>query len=159
MHCIEGFIAREDELRRGTASLPGARVVPLLLGFGFLPSSSLIDENDQVPFEHLVKLTVPLARWAEEQSRRFPLAYVETDYFGGTGGQAAMVWARGCRVFGPVSTSNFRDDERVADPLLEGAINQAMRHLGVKRGAARDEFEALGLGRHRCNESWLSNDS
>src|SRR3989440_7835863 len=36
------------------------------------------------------------------------------------------------------------------------AFNQALRQLGVPRGAAFDEFEAVGLGRHRHTEDWLA---
>jgi hypothetical protein len=34
------------------------------------------------------------------------------------------------------------------------AFNQALRNLGVDRGAAFDEFDALNLGRHRHTENW-----
>jgi hypothetical protein len=36
------------------------------------------------------------------------------------------------------------------------AFNQALRQLGVTRGAAFDEFEAVNLGRHRHTEDWLA---
>jgi hypothetical protein len=157
-HHIRGFIARQDDLRKAAASLPGAQVVPLSLGFGFLPvTEQLAGDDEPAPFEHLERLTARLGAWAEEQSRTFPLAYVETDYFGGDGWQAAMAWVGGGAVFGPVRTSDLWEGGKfVPTPLLEGAINRAVRHLGVERGAARDEFDALGLGRHRDNESWLS---
>ena len=41
-------------------------------------------------------------------------------------------------------------------PLLERAINRAVRHLGVERGGSLYEFDALGLGRHRSNEAWVA---
>jgi hypothetical protein len=66
-----------------------------------------------------------------------------------------VAWVGGRLVFGPVRTSDLREgDKFVPTPLLEG--DRAVRHLGVERGSARDEFDALGLGRHRSNESWLS---
>jgi hypothetical protein len=124
-------------------------VVSLSLGFGFLPIiETMVGDDEPAPFEHLVQLTGRLAEWAQRNSHQFPLAYVQTEYFGGPGEQAAMVWAAGSVVFGPVKTSE--------EPLLEGAVNRAVRYLGVERGAVRDEFDALGLGRHRSNETWLS---
>jgi hypothetical protein len=157
-HHIRGFIARYDDLRPATANLPGALVVPVSLGYGFLPvTDQLASDDEPAPFEHLERLTTRLGAWAEDQSRHFPLAYVETDYFGGDGWQAAMAWTNGRVVFGPVRTSDLWEGGKfIPTPLLEGAINRAVRHLGVERGTAQDEFDALGLGRHRSNDSWLS---
>jgi hypothetical protein len=156
-HHIRGFIAAEGELRRAALDLLGARVVPLRLGFAFLPVTGQLAGDEAKPFEHLEQLTERLAQWAGAQSRRFPLAYVETDYFGGDGGQAAVAWSGGEVVFGPLRTMDRPEGGKfVPTPLLEGAINRAVRHLGVERGDARDEFDALGLGRHRSNEAWLA---
>lgn len=157
-HYIRGFIARADDLCRAAAELPGARVASLAFGFGFLPvTDQLAGENEPAPFECLERLTARLGAWAEAASTALPVAYVETDYFGGDGWQTAMAWARGRVVFGPIRTSDlYEGGKYVPTPLLDGAINQAVRLIGVDRGSARDEFEALGLGRHRSNESWLS---
>jgi hypothetical protein len=70
------------------------------------------------------------------------VAYVETEYFGGDGVQAAAVWEGGAIAFGP----------RQADA---GPINEALRLLGVERTTAQDEFDTVGLGRHRRNEGWI----
>jgi hypothetical protein len=157
-HHIRGFIARADGLCRAAADLAGARVVPLSLGFGFLPvTKELAGDNELAPFEHVERLTVRLGAWAESASVACPLAYVETDYFGGDGWQAAIAWVSGAVAFGPVRTSDlWVDGKYTPTPLLDGAINRAVRLIGADRGAVRDEFDALGLGRHRSNESWLS---
>jgi hypothetical protein len=158
MHHIRGFIARYSDLTRAAAAVAGARVVPLNLGYGFLPVTDILaGGGEPVPFDHLERLTERLARWAADQSQQFPLAYVETDYFGGDGWQAAVAWVDGRVVFGPTRTTDLYEGRRlVPTPLLGGAINQAVRHLGVDRGAVRDEFDALGLGRHRSNDRWLA---
>ena len=95
-----------------------------------------------------------MSAWAARESLGFPLAYVETNYQGGPGEQSAIVWAGGRIVFGPATT----DTGEPRTPLLEGAINRALRHLGVERGDVIDEFDALGLGRHRLNEDWCSSE-
>jgi hypothetical protein len=41
------------------------------------------------------KLSEPVARAAERLSRHGAIVYVETDYFGGIGGQSAAVWEQG----------------------------------------------------------------
>jgi hypothetical protein len=73
--------------------------------------------------------------------------------FGGVGSQCAVVWRDGAVVLGPLKTT---DEDGNMTPLLEGAINRALRALGVQRGSVRDEFEALGLGWHRDNEDWVA---
>lgn len=65
------------------------------------------------------------------------LAYVETEYFGGTGAQSAMACVDGREVVAPQSG-------RAAGP-----INQALRRIGVARTLADDEFDAIGLGERR----------
>jgi hypothetical protein len=115
-----------------------------------------VGTDGPLPFELLERLTSALADLAVEQSRRFPLAYIETEYFGGTGTQAAVAWQSGGVVFGPEqSKSEWLDGQFTAPPLLDKAINRAARLIGVDRGTALDEFAALGLGRHRSDEKWL----
>lgn len=65
------------------------------------------------------------------------LAYVETDYFGGTGGQSAMVFANGRETMKPERSRGA------------GAINEALRGIGVLREAGKDEFDTVGLGERR----------
>jgi len=69
--------------------------------------------------------------------------YFETSYFGGRGGQGAAVFQDGEIVFGP----------QWADT---GPINRALGLLGVEVAPpAQDEFEAIGLHRHRDTEGWI----
>ena len=75
------------------------------------------------------------------------LAYIETNYFGGTGSQAAAVFSAGeviMRASRPIS----REPVRRNDP-----INTALRVLGVQALAGEDEFDAIGLSRFRDLES------
>ncbi len=156
-HRILGFIAKYDDLRGAVADLPGVRVAPLRLGFGFLPlTEELAGDDEPAPFDHLVRLTERLGLWAAEHSRGFPLTYVETDYFGGVGTQAAVAWVSGQVVFGPTRTPEGRGGDVVGPATAGGAINRAVRHLGVTRGWFHDEFDALRLGEHRSNEGWLA---
>lgn len=154
-HSIHGFIAGYDALTTAARDLPGARVCRLGSGFGFVPVTQEVASWDDpaAEYEYLDRLTAPMAAWGLEQSRSFPLAFVQTDYHGGTGSQCAVVWRDGAVSFGPVETVDTYD---TTTPLLEGAINRAVRFLGVERGDARDEFEALGLNVYRDNEDWVA---
>jgi hypothetical protein len=152
-HHIQGFIASADNLTKAATTLEFARVVSLMEGFEFLPVTELLFSGDEiVVFNYFERLTDRLARWAQECSRFFALAYIETDYFGGVGSQAAIVWKDGIVAFSPVWTSNSGGK---STPLHEGAINRAAREIGVSRGTSLDEFEALGLDQHRDNDDWL----
>jgi hypothetical protein len=41
---------------------------------------------------------------------------------------------------------------------VQWPLNRALRELGVARGEAFDEFDAVGLGKHRHTEDWLKAD-
>ena len=88
---------------------------------------------------------VRFARWLSLEE---PVAWVETDYFGGSGFQSAASWDRGETVVGPLKTG-------AETALLDGAINHALRSIGVVSEGSHDEFDTLGLGRHRDNEEWM----
>ncbi|HVJ81804.1 MAG TPA: hypothetical protein VNC50_12125 [Planctomycetia bacterium] len=154
-HHIFGFIAPTDELEVAASELPGARTASLADGFAFLPlSGPFHDEEDPAAHAATIKLTTPLVEWAARQSNRFPIAYIETDYFGGRGVQAAIVWSKGTVIFGAAATPDFTSFEKPRPPQAGGAINQALRRLGVARRPSLDEFDTLGLGRHRDNAAW-----
>jgi hypothetical protein len=143
-HSIAGFVARKELLREGTRHLTHAVIASLEQGFGFLPATG--DLHDELgdggsPHDEFWGLSDGLARLGAELSRGGPVAYVETDYFGGTGDQAAMVWENGEVVSGP-SKSRI------------GAIHHALLWIDVEKGDADDRFDALGLGLHRHTSDW-----
>ncbi|MFZ6180911.1 hypothetical protein [Nannocystis pusilla] len=65
-------------------------------------------------------------------------ALVMTDYFGGVGGQWACV---------------FHGAQRLSAD--DASINDALRALGVTRTGGQDEFDTVGLGRHRRSPEHL----
>jgi len=68
------------------------------------------------------------------------IAYVEAEYFGGTGTQACVV---------------FENATTEAQPIIDPkAINLALKGLGVKANAPFDEFASLGLGKNRHTDEW-----
>ena len=89
--------------------------------------------------EPAVALHHSLASWLEEISQEGRAAYVEAEFFGGEGSQACVCAERGV----------------LESPYLgQDAINRALAFLGVTKGAHLDEFDALGLGKHRSTEGW-----
>jgi len=91
---------------------------------------------------------------ARRVSHTGPIAYLEAEMFGGVGTQATVVWLNGEVWLGPATTQfGWPPPDRATNP--HWAINQALRQLGVTRGAAFDEFDAAGLGRHRHTGDWV----
>jgi hypothetical protein len=70
------------------------------------------------------------------------LAYVETDYFGGVGGQGALV---------------CRDGEEIMSPTWRnyGTINKALKLIGLRRGVFADRFTVAGFAQIRANDDIL----
>lgn len=121
-------------------------------GFEFLP---LDDENlDDVvgvqageslgAFTYLTPILISLLRTA---SKMGSIAYVETDYFGGTGRQGAIVFSKGDVTLGPLTGES-------------GAINEALTVLGAPaRSERQDAFATIGLDRHRFNEDYREEEA
>jgi len=70
------------------------------------------------------------------------LAYIETEYFGGTGGQSATAFVDGQQVMAPQTARGGA-----------GPINQALRRIGVQR-TDLDEFDTIGLGERRSMDDY-----
>jgi hypothetical protein len=68
------------------------------------------------------------------------IAYVEAEYFGGEGGQSAICWENKKRQY--------------ILPYGHEKINQVLKDFGVKIKLGKDEFETLGLNRHRHTREW-----
>lgn len=155
-HVIHGFIAQRQVLDAAAETLHGAVIAPLGQGFGFLPvTEEVTDAVGPTAFEAFSNLTDALREWAVLHSRKFPIAYVETEYFG-VGTQAAVVWRDGLVVFGPDSSeSKWIDGKYVTPPLLDWAINRSLRLLGANRTNDLDEFDSVGLDEYRSDEAWI----
>lgn len=131
------------ELARHASAFRSARSVPLERGIEMIPVTDElhreIGRGDELP--RFAKLSPKVQQWVERISIAGPVAYVEAELFGGLGGQAAVVWSEGSRLLGPIHA--------------EDAINQALRLLGVPSEGAHDEFDAVGLGKHRDTAHWI----
>ena len=69
------------------------------------------------------------------------IAYVEAEYFGGEGGQIAVIWENNKR-------------EKVLD-YGQNKINEVLKDFGVIAENGGDEFSTLGFGLHRHTREWL----
>jgi hypothetical protein len=151
---LQAVIASAELLRRLTAGQTGMHVVELNQDFALMPmTGELYDRVVVLGGERYGFWFLPagfgdtLAAW----SVRGPVVYAEAEFFGGIGMQRAAVWDNGRLAFGPLYNG---EDERFAP---EGSpISQALRYMGADRDRCFDEFDAVGLNRHRHIEGWLA---
>lgn len=142
-YTLQAFLAQPGSL---PSALPaGLRVVLLPTGLEMIPLDTPSRAQLQLPLLPLTDdggTVVPetLARTARNLSCQSKLIYVEAEFFGGEGGQAAALFDQGQAV-GAASTA-------------PDAINAALRWLGVQPGERGDEFEAAGLGANRDMDAW-----
>jgi hypothetical protein len=157
MHDVEALVAKSDKLAAVTRRFKCAVVCPLVQGFSLLPiTDSFARELDDYPSETRPALRKPtrglsdeLHVLAIEASRDTPIAYISTFYFGGQGGQNALVWDKGSLRFSP-ATPGY-DQSWPNSP-----ISQALRTIGVVAEGCMDEFDTVNLGKHRETHRWAA---
>lgn len=151
-HWISGIIAAHPVLEHIASSHALDPPAELHEGLGFLPLdenhlAALVgtihadrpdDADDGEVFDYL---TPELIQWCATQSSLGPVAYVETRYFAGEGGQGAVLFSDGQVEWGP---ANGRS----------GPINNVLALLGVVARGRSDAFDTVGLGWHRMNDGW-----
>lgn len=135
-------------------------VVELPQGFGLLPipghMPERLDGDGAWPFgEVFWFLSVGVEALARRTSLAGGIAYLEAEIFGGTGTQAMVLWRGGEVCLGPVTTE-FTGTAPDPSSSQRWPFNRALRELDADRGDALDEFDALGLGRWRHTEDWLT---
>jgi hypothetical protein len=104
-----------------------------------IPDLPLTDEADEAV------VPGPLEAVCRKLSQHGLVAYLEAEFWGGQGMQAHALFRAGVALGLPV--------------VAEDAINQALRQFGVQPGPHHDEFEAVGLGRHRDTDDWVDEQS
>lgn len=117
--------------------------------FSFIPYDRGQEHDAQVmpPFD---ELTAEAEKLGKDLSSQGAVAFVETEYFGGIGVQAAIVWLNGDVALGPLT-----DWENAAFSPVSHPINQALQLMGVVCSGGEDEFDTVGLGQFRSNEAAL----
>jgi hypothetical protein len=137
---LEAFVFRAADL--GAAELPAsvARIVSLSPQISLIPLTDELLEAAGVR-DAVSSLPPKLESWARRESQRGCVGYIAAEYFGGSGGQFSIVWSGGEIVLGPLRQPD--------------AINQALRWLGVSPIDGQDEFDTIGLGRHRHTHEWV----
>jgi hypothetical protein len=156
MHWIQVVVSSTGVLKRALEHLPSAVICQLEQGLALIPITDEVESDlRSCHFDSLHKV-VPhsgeiaqgVAELASRLSARSPVLYLATYIHGGTGGQDAIVWKDSQVVL------SIGDDEDNMSKWPDSPISRALRHVGVTVRPDQDEFDAIGLGRFRSNESW-----
>ena len=110
---------------------------------------SILDDSSSNQIEWVELREGILATTNIQNIRKFgknkTIAYIRTDYFGGSGSQSAKVFVDNKKVLD-------KDDENGA--YETSPINSALRMLGISRKNGIDEFDVIGLGNYRSNSDF-----
>jgi hypothetical protein len=125
----------------------GLRVVPLPLDarLAMIPlPDELMDAAGWPASTELTPEEAPMIRprveaFLVQASQEGLIGHIQAEYWGGVGEQFACGWQGGVMVY-PYGGQHD--------------VNGLLKLLGVKRGTD-DEWDTVGLGRHRHTEEWL----
>jgi len=148
-----------------TAAIPdGLKTVPLTAGLTMLPlTHEALEQLDaEDPNEDRIQpdwtLRRAVATLAVRISADRQVLYVFGETWAGPGIQEAAGWRDGRLVYGPTGTCDLEADRepgyRVV-PREDGAINRGLRAIGVQAALGVDEYETIGLTRHRMTDDWI----
>jgi len=155
MHDVKALIAKFEILEQFQPNLESGVVCQLPQGFGLLPITDILMKQFKshgagiFSFKKSPIAEIPsgLLKLIFEISQLAPVVYITTEYFGGSGGQDAAAWKKGKLLFSPFSVGYERE-------WPNSSISQALRTIGVIAEANKDEFDSLGLGKHRETHKW-----
>lgn len=148
-HHITGVLGKVAALKSVGGRFTGQPCFALAEGFAFMPLDhenldDIIGLHDENAIHDFVYLTPHLAEALRAASAGCDVAYIETEYHGGNGGQGALMLSNGESVYGPTW---IEEDT--------GPINEVLKRLGIStKPGKHDAFDAVGLDDWRSNENF-----
>lgn len=167
-HWVRGFLVSGECLCEIDERYVACPAVSLRCGIVLIPLIEELRKEIQVLFDRathrpashsleipdFVKLSPAEIHFANRMSREFPIAFIQTDYHGGTGFQFAITWLGG-RVVQPPTC-----DERPAIEIDDsGPINQSLVHFCVRPLPKLDRFATVGLTWYRGMDEFENPES
>ena len=143
---LRAFICKQANTNVFTDNFDKAKNVEIGQGLSLIPMTEhlydqmndLIVSNSVDDFEYLTdNIEANILQKIGDRK----IAYVEAEYFGGEGGQIAIIWENNKR-------------EKVLD-YGQNKINEVLKDFGVIAENGGDEFSTLGFGLHRHTREWL----
>lgn len=143
---LQAFICRELDQSLLTKKFDKAVGVGLGQGLALIPmTEDLFDEINNFCSSPSVEKFEYMTENVEQKvldtigDRKF--AYVEAEYFGGEGGQIAIIW------------NNNRREQILS--FGQDKINEVLRSFSVTTKQGQDEFVTLGFGLRRNTREWI----
>lgn len=150
MHSVEAIITTENFAQELAGTFVSLRRVTLTQGYIMIPlTEALKDDIEELigmpsmAYDCFHKLSDSIVQMIKDARCADKVAYVETEFFGGVGEQAAIVWENGDIIYGPEFADNCSQP-----------INRALKILGVRIIKSPDEFEEINLHWIRSTEKW-----
>lgn len=78
--------------------------------------------------------------WIKNHSKDSMISYISAEYFGGAGGQTIKL---------------YKNEELIEEINNDNAINHVLEVMGLKAVKNIDQFELVGLSKHRSTDDWL----
>ena len=137
MHDLKALVAPISVLEEVATRFVSAVVCPLVQGFALVPiSDSFAQElKGLAPAQSdsiVPDMVTGVATLAAELSLAGPVAFVSTEYFGGEGGQDAVVWK------GLLVSVSLGDQPDSPLEWPNSPVSQALRLMGVVADAGKD---------------------
>lgn len=142
MHIIRAFIAEEKIIRKLAVNwLREPTILPQGFALLFLTEELFDDIEERKDIKNTLNnefefFTSAVSSVMEDHSSKGKLAYIETEYFGGVGGQGGVLYVDGKMKIAPT----WEND-------IGGIINRVLSGLGVIKTNNNDEFDSI----HLCN--------
>ena len=134
------------EIKVGTVETKGVGFSVLLLDESAFDSLTA-EDNSPDPYTQFRFLSAPIYNMLFKVGSKAEIAYIETNYFGGVGSQAALLIRHG-EIVGPFATEDTWEkntNEYTQNPLGQRAINHVLNLMGVSKTSKKDEFAIVGL--------------
>ena len=150
-HSVSGIITSF----KYTGDLP---FVYLIGNYALIPLDRYSKNFKGYAIEPSEELTNEIKKLAKNLSYSGKCAFIETSYHGGSGYQVAIVWDNGKRVYGPVISYDNLSEEYINRKLtiVEDAINDALKYIGILRHEGKDEFDTARLGWYNSVEAVIN---
>lgn len=140
-HIIKAFIGKKPVVEKLAADWLKDHIrLPQDFSMLFLTEELFEDITELAGMENELEnqfecFTSAIASILESHSAQSSLAYIETEYFGGLGGQGAVLYENG--------------QIKIPPTWEEGIINQVLSQMGAEQLNGEDEFDSVNLGNYR----------
>ena len=159
-HCLKAIIGNDEVIADFSQDWVRAKKVELAQGFSLVKLikkllddiHELVNNKSEDPYKDFYYLSSSLHEILVRKSENTALAYIETDYFGGSGTQAALLYENGIITTEPLKTEDEWDSKKqeyIQIPSGARAVNFILKKMGVVCQDRLDEFDSIKLGSHR----------